>query len=746
MQFKKGKCLPDGISLSFNILQFVFMYITIPNFNIFTHKSYFVDINQTVNYTAMKKSVPIYSTLYVIMLMLFNVFSNAQEPVSWLAEFSNDIPIGSYIYNYGYTTIDNNNCKLKIEEKKTDKKGSISTKSYIIYLADIDPASISFKTSGSSVIVNIGIRQSQKFISVFDEGELDGYTNSISIYMNEVDMARSFIDAIKTNSENCKENDKSWTSRSETLDWLSENIGESVASGTSYKQSFSRGEKDYLAQLAIESTDSKGVSEKMTYHFNLNDIDPGKINLVVSGKYFKIELPVRDNKYYLQVEKGETTTYTKELEIYSDDIEQARNIVNALVYAVSETPVPERKAWDSYAAALVFIKSAMHEVQVGSYTISQEFSYDASPSGMVRFTTRKTDSKGVTTEETNSFYLNDIQSAVKLNASSKNVSIELTIKDKEKYIRQTGESGILSYTYAIEIYQTGIEEAREMLNAFEYAIGKSSSGAIEFTDLDKAIQWLTENLGKVIIDTKTTDQNITIQTDNENKTELKVVTTNEGSAAVTELFEIYPEDLIPEDMEIEVSGKKLWVSLSTGKLKYIKVYRDNVLQSYTYDTDVLFDDVQQARNFIGAMRLIHEKSKVQDRTMQDKSAAITFIMENLGKVEINGEVFEQKAETRDNDDCKMNYLLTETDSKGVSTEYKYEFTLSDIDPADSKIYVSGNELQVKLETKDNTKLIKPYKNGEAGSFIYSLELQVSDILVAKKLLGAFVAMSKACTK
>lgn len=692
----------------------------------------------------MKKSALLKSVAFLVMILLYTIPLYTQEIVSWLNDYTSEMIIGSYVYKYNFITADNNACKLKIDEIKTDKKGASSVETSIVYLSDIDPASVSFKTSGSSVIVNIGIKQSQKFVTVLENDVLDGYSNSISVYMTEIDKARSFIDAIKIHSEDCKEISPIWSSRQEAFAWLSQNIGESVASGTSYKQTFVKGNKEYLATLNSESTDSKGVQETIQYNFNLSDIDPSKINLVVSGKYFKIEIPVRDSKYYMQLIKGENTTYSKELEIYSDDMEQARNIYNAMAYLVSETPVPKRKEWENYSAVLAFVKSAMHEVQVGSYTIAQEFSNDESSSGMGHVTIRKTDSKGATTEETNSFYLTDIQPDISLDASSKNISLELTIKDKKKYIKQTGESGILSYTYDIEIFQTGVEEAREMINALESAIAKSTSGVIEFTSADKAIQWLGENTGEVVIDATTIKQSIQVTSSNENKIELQVVTSSEGSTSITEVFEIYPEDIVSEKLEIEVSGKKLWVTLSTGKLKYIKTYKNNILQNYAYETDVFFDDVLKAKNFIAAIKLLRDKSQVSDRAMADKATAFSYIMDHMGKIEIDGSIIEQKFENRDNDNCKMNYIRTVTDSKGVATEYKYEFTLSDIDQIDSKLYITGKELQVKLETKDNAKLIKPYKNSEAENFIYTLDILVNDVLIAKKLLVAFITLSKMC--
>jgi hypothetical protein len=70
--------------------------------------------------------------------------------------------------------------------------------------------------------------------------------------------------------------------------------------------------------------------------------------------------------------------------------------------------------------------------------------------------------------------------------------------------------------------------------------------------------------------------------------------------------------------------------------------------------------------------------------------------------------------------------------------------LMDIDPVNSEVSVSMNKLMIDLITKDKEKLIKPYKNGEEGNFVNSIQIQTDDVLVSKKMLGAFATLSKIC--
>ena len=186
------------------------------------------------------------------------------------------------------------------------------------------------------------------------------------------------------------------------------------------------------------------------------------------------------------------------------------------------------------------------------------------------------------------------------------------------------------------------------------------------------------------------------------------------------------------------------VPLSTGKLKYIKAYKNEVLQSYTSSTEVFFDDVQKARNFISALKILQEKSQLKDRLMKDKESALAFLNKQVREIELDGQIVEQKIEKRDDDDCKLSFTTKETDSKGTEIENRYEFTLMDIDPVNSEVSVSMNKLMIDLITKDKEKLIKPYKNGEEGNFVNSIQIQTDDVLVSKKMLGAFATLSKIC--
>ncbi len=677
-----------------------------------------------------------------LAIILIAKIGNSQEQISWLSDHTAEINAGSYTYVYNFTTLEND-CKIKIEEKKISSKGSETKQSSIFYLSDISPSSLNFKSTGKVLAVSMQTKQSQKFISSYEGEEFKSYTNEVTIYTSEVDKARDLIDAFLSHIETCKDNERTWTSKEEVVKWLTENIGDSEKSGTNYKQSFRKDEKPHLALLKTESTDSKGQQETNLYSVNLSDINPDEIKLEVSGKSLKINLPVKNKMNFVKLITNDSEiSYQREFEIHVDDIELARDEMSALKYLVSNTEV-NRTEYSDYFSAMSYVKENIMDASVGSNKYEQSLTFENSPSGQINYKSIKTDSKAVSKESIFQFYPSDISPEVKLNVSSSVANIEISSIGNDKFIKQTLDGNLMSYTNNVEIFIDDIDAARDIINALEYSLKNSESGVQKFESVNAVSEWLNSNMEEVIIDGESTQQNIVVSSTEENKVEIKKITSSEGSDADSETFEVYPQDFSMEDIVIKISGKKLSIPLSTGKLKYIKSYKEGILQNYASKIEIQFNDVKTAKNFIAAISFLYENTKNEDRSFSDENSAYDFISKNLILLELGGNTLDQKIEKMDENTCKLKYILKETESKGT-TEYIYEFMIQDIDAQNSNISVTGKELKINLVTKGKQKLIKPYKGGEPGNFIYNFDLYTDDVVTAKKILAAFQTINEKC--
>ncbi|MGC9341881.1 MAG: hypothetical protein ACP5E3_04200 [Bacteroidales bacterium] len=685
----------------------------------------------------------IFSLLVIFSIALTSYSLKAQDNIAWLNDYAADMQIGNDTYRYKFTNVEGNNCKIKIEELVTDKKGSTESRHWIFYLSDIDPAAVRFKAGGKSISINMETRQSQKFISYYEEGEFDEYTEEIEMTMNEVDLTRSFIEALKENISTCKETQTAWDDREAAFVWLTENIGEAQDDDIMWEQELSAGDRNYLVKMSSKSTDEDGEQAVYNYEMDLNDINPLAINLDVSGKSLSIEVPVREGKRFIEVSGPDGREYIDEMLIYADDIEVARQIVNALSYVVTNT-MPARPQWESYPEALNFISDNVGEVKIDDETFLNSFEFSDSPSGIVEFTTKITDDDGETEEYSYSFYLTDLIDKAILDVSKNSITVKLNTKNDRDYIRETENQEPSGYVSDMEFHVDNIDMARDIMNAFEYATRNSEEKIREFGDVSDISSWLNENIANLKIDNDQYEQKISILPENENQLIFETLLTEDDGETTTTRFMVYPEDLSLEEMEIKVSGNKLMVPLETEKGNFIKNFQNEELQNFTDEMEVLFFDPLVAKNFMAAIRSLKEQSIVEDRTGMSKDEALEFLGANIQNIQLAEDTYEQKLEIDDTGNCKLIFTRVETDDKGESDEYIYEFIASDIHPGNSELAVKGELIEIDLVTRGNEKLIKPYENGEVEDFEDEFAIYVDDVLLAKKTLAAFEALSREC--
>jgi hypothetical protein len=667
---------------------------------------------------------------------------HAQNQISWLDDYTGEMLIGSDTYSYNFTSVEGNDCKYKFEEELTDKKGSTKVHSWVFYLSDIDPSTVSFKAKGKSIGIFMETHQSRKFISYYEDGELDGYTEKIGITMDEVDKTRSFIEAIKTNISNCKETEATWENQDQAFTWLVDNVRKATDGDTEWDQEFESGSRSYLLNFQASSVSAKGEQESFSFSFDLNDINPKAINLKISGKSLIVEVPIKESKRLIKLSTASGTEFSNKMLIYSNEIEQARQIVNALIYMVSNV-TSERQTWDTYGASLEFVKANSAEVKIGEELFSNSISYEESSSGLVNLEVNfKSD--GNTEKTQYAFYLTDMASKLELEVSKTSITVEMLTKNKRKYVREH-EGGIISaYSSSVDFHVTDIDLARDIIKALEQAIGFSEENINEFNNIGEVSTWFSENIALIKSGGDSYEQTIRIESENENQLTIDRKLTESDEKSTETRFILYPEDISLDDLEILVSGKKLSVPLKTAKGKYIKKFENGLLQNFTGNTEILFSDPLVAKNFMAAIRFLQENSVSENRAYVSKDEVLAFLSENIQAIKLPDNTYEQKIEFKDGGTCKMSFTRVETNSKGSSDEYSYEFNVSDIHPGNSKFSVKGKIISINLVTAGNEKLVKPYKNGEAGDFVDDFVIYADDVLLAKSTLAAFEAVSEMC--
>lgn len=667
---------------------------------------------------------------------------HAQDKLPWLDDYTAEILIGSDTYQYDFTNVEGNDCKIKIEEQVTDKKGGVEKHAWVFYLSDMDPSKLTFKAKGKSLVISMETNQSQKFITYFEEGEIDGYTHQILISMNEVDMARTFLETMKQKIGSCENTQTMWENREEALSWLENNVGKASNKDVQWDQKFQQGNRDYLIDFESNSVNGKGEQFLSKYAFDLTDIDPMKLNLRISGKSLMLELPVKGGKRFISSETPSGTKFTDELLVYSENIESARQTFNALKYVISNTSY-ERTQWDSYESSMEFVKDNLGEVQIGDNKVTNGLNFDPSPSGLVEFTISTMEPEGSPETILYAFYLTDLVDKIELEVS-KSITLEMRTKEKREFIRVSKDGKVTDYAANMSFNMASIDMARDIISAFESASKNSLEKLEEFSAIGETSAWFSEHISAVEIDGSTYQQSLNIDQVNDNQILIeKKLEKSDGSGSETKSI-LYPLDISLDKLEAKTSGRKLFVALITGSNKYIKNIEGDIIQDFTSSIQIQFSDPLEAKNFIAAIRFLKENSVNEEKSSMTKEDAIAFLSDHNQSIKLPAKQYEQKLETLEEESCKMGFTRVELSDKKPSIEYLYEFAASDINPATSKISVKGEVVSITLLTAGNEKLIKPYKNGEADDFVASFVIYADDILLAKKTLAAFAALAEGC--
>lgn len=672
---------------------------------------------------------------WIVFFFRINVLFG-QEDIAWFNDYTTEMQVGSSTYQYRFKSVEGNKGYLAIDEKITNKKGECNLKTYQLHIADINRSALKFKTKGEIAMVNLEIKQLQKLIKVYKNGQEDGYTDRININLGRIYYTRAFIDLLIAKGDSCQKAEENWSSTEALKTWLAGQISTSKLSGTAWTQQLKTRGKSYLLGIEAASADQKGIFQSLVYDFNLKDLDPAKVLFRQEEAVFSIELQTLENSYLIRSIKDEKEiNFVKSIKLFSDDFEQARRIYVGMTNLIVRTPAVERAGWTDYGQALQFFKTSLGEVNYGSVQYGQAFNFEPSKSGKVSLTIKKPGPSASGETAIHQFYLFDLQPEIYFGTSSKGISLGLKVKAKNKYIQTIADTLGYLYSSEIEFYEQDLERAREQALALKTAIELSEEGIIKSEDLTTNIQWLTTHLTDVRTDLGKVYQSIEVDPTIENKITIKQHKPNSEGGTTVDEAELYPQDLVP--CKLSVDRKKLTAILSTGKLKYIRNKRNNELFSFSNSSELYFDDLKQAKNFVAALDLLHDQSMGSGRVFRDEQSALSYITAIVSTLIIDGQTFNQHFEADSNFPYFGKYSVTEVGKKGETIETVYEFAYSDIDTDLSYILVDLKTLNVVLYSKKKEKLIKPFVNGVPGNFTNKIEIVTDDLLTAKKLLAAF---------
>jgi hypothetical protein len=506
-----------------------------------------------------------------------------------------------------------------------------------------------------------------------------------------------------------------------------------------YKQSIeilneSKGKLSFVSELV----DEKGKTTKEKYEFYVSDIDKNTILRKTSGKKLYISLSVNNGQKFIKhFKEDQLDSYTNAFDIILSSADAAQELINLFKTTIPLVS-PGEKEWNRNSDALNWLKNNISKINSGSATFEQSFSYGEPKDYLAVFVVKKTDQKGVATEQKYEFSILDINIknlTVKVSGTQLSVSVET--KGSDAYIKYLKNNELQGFTKEFEIITEDIDQARSVTAAFTAAIEKSKPTIPDFGTLQKAVDFITKNTTDLTIDKKTLSQKISFVAGNGTKSIFIYSEADSKGKAIEERYEFYLSDIDANSIYFKVSGKKITiVSTSRNKTKFIKYYKDNVLQEFQNEIGILSTDIETSREMVEAFKAAIKSSDILPVAWKNVGEALAFLTNAVKGETIGTDVYKPDFSSISADPLTVKYVQSKTDAKGITVEQSLEFYPYMLDPATVKIVSSGKYLNVEVSINSKKLFVKVYKEGKQQAFDDVVGIMSFDARQAQEIAGA----------
>jgi len=520
---------------------------------------------------------------------------------------------------------------------------------------------------------------------------------------------------------------------------IKEKVTETQIDKTTYKQNIDIiDETSGKLKFTIVEVDEKGKSTKESFEFFLSTIDKNTLLRKTSGKKLMVVFSVNNNRNYIKhFKEDELMGYVSKIEILVSDADAATTLIDLIKGTIPLVKSKEND-WKSSREPLNWLKTNISEIKSGTYTYSQSFDFDNSKEYLATFSINKKDSKGVSLNESYDFNILDInKNNIQLKISGTSLAVSVETKGNEKYIRHLKNDEIQSYCSDFEIMTNDVEQAQGIIAAFTSAISSVKAITPVFNSLDEALSFIRSGTVDGTFESKKIKQNFEFTKGKGTKTDFLSVESDGQGKTVEHLFEFYIEDIEPGSIEMKISGKKVILQWNIrNKMKFVKESKDNALQGFQNDFEMLAPNIETARGLIEAFKSAAKLSTAKPESWESPDAALQFISGQIGSMSIGTENYKQSLITGNSPLYYSKYVKTKTDSKAANTEDRLEFYPYMLDPSSFSINASGKWLTVKGQVRNKKSFIKVYKNNQQQNFVSEFELMANDSKQAKDITEA----------
>ncbi|HEU5291649.1 MAG TPA: hypothetical protein VFU05_13460 [Cyclobacteriaceae bacterium] len=498
---------------------------------------------------------------------------------------------------------------------ETDQKGAKISYAYEFNLADIDPYAVKQETQKDVIFVSLTVRNKQKLVKVYKNGETESYDEQLKIRTKDIDNARAIVDLVKKaipSAEKLLAGKLKLKTYDEMVSWLVANTKNvELGSSKSIKQTLAKA--DYVGSLKLTEieTDAKGATEEQ-FMFNLADINLNSVNFKISGNKFAVNFETLQKIKGVSVNKAGKNSFVGEVSINTNNVDEARDIKTVLGMVVPlavdkvKADNPKTGTTDEISAAL---KNLVKDVKASEKVMAQTVEPKC-----ITTITQTTQASSSSEKNVYTFNWMDINPNItQIQVTGDKMFVEATALDKKPVIMHFKNDKLDGYENEVKFYTENIEAARRIKFVTEKAAEKCKSVYKDpfGTSANDAFSWLKKTVGEVVVEETSLKQTFDAAGEGFNKVKYTRISVK-GNTSSEEIYEFNFSDINPTTVEVQVRGKWLYIRFESNfKAKIFGAYKDGKIQPYATTVEMAMKDVESARSVISAMKKCIENFKAK---------------------------------------------------------------------------------------------------------------------------------------
>ena len=387
------------------------------------------------------------------------------------------------------------------------------------------------------------------------------------------------------------------------------------------------------------------------------------------------------------------------------------------------------------------IANLLQDVQAKKKVMKQ--SIEQTDPSVIKITVEETSTKGKVVTKTYEFSPFDIDAnTIRATPNKDQIVVQLQVKSRQKMVKCINNNNT-SYVNKLAVYATDIKNGRALEEKFKNLVPiakKIIENRLKLSSYDDYKDWISNNIGDVILEKKQINQVFKIQPEYYGS----VIFEQEVSTSKKTINNSYKFNLVsinPRSVEFDVVNELFNVVLAADD-KLIKHSVDGTHKNFTNKIKIGFQKIEKARDFQKAIKELIGLSKEKFNKSLSKTTSISQGIKKINSLTKNIAVNDFSINQNLDESYVVNFSQA-IEKNGKHTDAVYSFNFVDINKKNIKVDTDKHSFLLVLKTLSLNKYIKVIKNQEQGNYSNSIKIYTPDIestLVVKATLEDIIGL------